>query len=186
MVPNGSPAPLRVQVVCLNEDTETAWCYLPEEEEILLLAPLVSALRQHCNGDGLDMDVFEPLARAMRRKHPGLVRRVNYTPKDGVTDEHAMRMDETATVLLVICEPVGLEGEALTVSIRGQCLFAYDAMKEYEKIHEGTEPPALVVLYCGKRDFQGVSNIETCFRCEDYSGRDWDAVADRLFKGIES
>ncbi|PSK45237.1 oxoglutarate dehydrogenase (succinyl-transferring), E1 component [Elsinoe australis] len=187
MAPNGFPAGQRVQYLTLNDDTATAWCHLPDDETILLLTPVIPQPQQTSNGNHREKDPFEGLGRMLGSIHNrGMIQHVPYVPRIGLTDVHHHHLDETATVLVVVSEPAGLQGEGRQSSIDSQRAFAQAAMDDYNIIHEGTEPAALVLLYCGRDRFLPPNNIETCLQCEGYTGQDWAAVANKLLKGHEA
>ncbi|KAF2223244.1 hypothetical protein BDZ85DRAFT_282278 [Elsinoe ampelina] len=184
MAPNGHAIGQRVHEITLFDETAIAWCNLPDDEMIVLFTPVVPP--PSSNGSGQSKDPFEDLGRALGSIHPGPIRHVPYLPKIGVTDTHVNYIDQTATIMVVVCEPAGYSSEAQQASVDQQTIFARNAMSVYHRIHEGTEPDALILLYCGRNSFHGPDSIGTCLRVDGYTGDYWPAVANKVLRGQDS
>ncbi|KAF4556840.1 Hypothetical protein D9617_1g087220 [Elsinoe fawcettii] len=183
MAPNGFPAGQLVQPISLVDETAIAWCNLPEDEPIALFTPLVT--QPSSDGSNQEKDPFEDLGRALQSIHPGQVKHASYTPNSGISSHHIDWIDETATVLVVICQPAGFSQEAQRKFLDQQTAFARSAMREYHRIHEGTEPDALVLLYCGSNTYTPPDTIGTTWRVGGYTSDYWPAVASKLLQGHE-
>ncbi|KAK1775783.1 hypothetical protein QBC45DRAFT_233789 [Copromyces sp. CBS 386.78] len=79
---------------------------LDDGDILLLLTPAVAPSHAPSNSqtDHLTSDPFEPLGKALAKKHPW-VRQVPYTPKNGITGTHVVHIKLAKSVVFVISGP---------------------------------------------------------------------------------
>ncbi|KAF4547245.1 Hypothetical protein D9617_51g089090 [Elsinoe fawcettii] len=179
MPPDTSATDTAVKDVHVVMETAIAWSNLPEDELIIVFAPYDWQSAEP--DEAGDWNRVQELDEALSRIHPGEVRLVGYRPGDGITTAHRQSINQTATILVIVGQTGSTGGcSASPCVIEQQLDFSEAAMSEYHRIHEGTEPDALILLYCGEGDFTCPPAIQTCLRVRDHSSQSWNAVASKL------
>ena len=73
-------------------------------------------------------------------------------------------VDEVPYVAIVVCEPDGGTPDERTAFMRYQQQFVNQIVSTYKRIHEGTQPDAIAVLYFGNNDYRPPPGVPVCIR----------------------
>lgn len=141
---------------------------LGDGDLVVLLTPVVPPLPSSMIGGSMTSDPFEPLGRALGRRHPW-IRHVPYTAR-GITSTHVGFIKRAAAVVFVISGPPG-QGQTSQVEL-SEIARSVDKHKPY-----------VIAACCGVQDL-GLTEADfpTVIQLSGYSPVELESAADLLFR----
>lgn len=127
-------------------------------------------------------DPFESLGRALNQHH-ARVSHVPFVPRIGFTDTHRdwIMQSQAKVIVVVNCEPAGLETAAAGASLANQKTFAVNVAEAIRNVQIGDDDRILVLVYCGSPDGALQESYQIVLQSNTYTALNLEQLAHILF-----